>query len=70
MPRHKSLLLTSHVKIAGRLRKCYHCGKGKIAKGDKVLEVKVGMAIHGYCEKCARAMISMARAKLTELEKS
>jgi hypothetical protein len=64
MPRHKSLLVTFRWVEAGRSRKCYHSPSHLIAKGDRVLEVKVQRGFQGYCEACGQETIRSALADL------
>jgi len=69
MPAHKSLLVKSKWKTAGRRRKCYHDPKHSILKGDDVLEVAVGMGSpQGYCRACGQAMVSIAMSRLQTLQ--
>lgn len=68
MPAHKSLLVSASVVLAGRARKCYHNPvRHRLAKGDPCLEVKVNLALQGYCLTCAREMIRVAREDLDRL---
>jgi hypothetical protein len=59
MPRYKSLLVPFNWEKAGRARKCYHNPNHQVQKGDLVLEVKVQLSQHGYCEECGREMIRL-----------
>ena len=68
MARFKELTITHAVVRAGRIRKCYRCGVGKIKKGDACLEVKVGLGVKGYCAGCAAQMVKRALLKLAETE--
>jgi RNA polymerase-binding transcription factor DksA len=65
MAGHKSLLIGLRWVVAGRQRKCYHSKKHSISKGDRVLEVKVGLSWYGYCEDCGREMLRAAIAAAT-----
>lgn len=67
MPGYKSVLKSLQVCKAGRKRKCFHCSKKKISKGELVLVVKEGMKKSGYCSKCARKMLAKAQKQLDEL---
>lgn len=68
MGRWKELLVTNKVRQAGRRRKCYRCGPGKILKDEPVFEVKDGLSWKGYCLRCAKKIVSRAKEKLLEIE--
>ena len=65
----KSLLIGTRWVEAGRSRKCYHNKKHSIVKGDRVLEVRVGIGWQGYCKNCAAEMIQMAAEELAAMGK-
>jgi len=67
MARHKNLIISSDIVVAGRKRKCYHDSSHVISKGDQCLEVREKMAKKGYCTKCAGKMIQNARIVLDDL---
>lgn len=67
MPRYKSILVGCEFVTAGRARKCYHNPNHRIAMGDMVLEVKVGLGCKGYCLSCAREMLRLADDELAKL---
>jgi hypothetical protein len=70
MPAHKSLVVKSEWKSAGRKRTCYHDPKHSILKGDDVLEVAVGMGSQGYCRTCGQAMVTAAISRLQKMQPS
>lgn len=68
--RHKSLLLRTEVRPAGRLCQCKHNSKHNIRKGEPRLVVKdPGPAAReqGYCSKCGAAMLDEAEERLAVL---
>lgn len=68
--RHKSLLLRTEVRPAGRLCQCKHNSKHSIAKGEPRLVVKdSGPAARerGYCSECGAEMLDQAEKRLAAL---
>jgi hypothetical protein len=68
MATYKSLLVGLRWVEAGKARKCYHSKKHAVSKGDRVLEVKVGMGWFGYCEACGYEMLRLASAELATFQ--
>ena len=67
MPRHKSLVVSAEVVVAGRRRKCYHSSEHTILKGERCLVVKDKMAKKGYCRQCAATMLQNADREIAEI---
>lgn len=71
--RHKSLLLRTEVRPAGRLCQCKHNSKHSISKGEPRLVVKdSGPAARerGYCAECGAEMLQQAVDQLAVLRQA
>lgn len=68
MAKYKSLLVSSRVVQAGKLRHCHHNRKHAITKGGFCFEVREGMKWKGYCRDCAIAMVEAAATEMSELK--
>jgi hypothetical protein len=70
VPAHKSLLLRTEVRPAGKLCHCKHNKRHAIRKGEPRLVVKEpgpASAERGYCAACAREMLDEATTKVAGL---
>jgi hypothetical protein len=66
MAKFKSII-SAHVVVAGRKRLCHHDKKHPIKKGDRCLEVPVGLGWKGYCTGCGITMVEKGMAQLKDL---
>lgn len=67
----RSILLRLEVKPAGRAAKCAHNKNHTIAKGQPRFVVRnpgPAEGEKGYCRRCAKAMVKLARTNLDNLE--
>lgn len=65
----KSLVIRTEVDTAGKAHNCQASARHRIEKGEVRLKVRKGRSWEHYCLACAKKIIGLDIAKLTELQK-